>query len=87
MVGLDSNAGLSPAQPLEMLLGTYPWQTAVRGLERQLEISASTVAQRATLELLGRVIYPDPVQGMGLLHALPELGGAEPLAAALPGDL
>ncbi len=78
---------LSPAQPLEMLLGTYPWQTAVRGLERQLEISASTVAQRATLELLGRVIYPDPVQVMGLLHALPELGGAEPLAAALPGDL
>lgn len=44
---------LGPVQPLEQLLGTYDWRTPARKFERQLEVSASTVAQRAVLELLG----------------------------------
>jgi len=44
---------LGPVQPLEHLLGTYGWKTPARKFERQLEVSASTTAQRAVLELLG----------------------------------
>nr|WP_255090598.1 helix-turn-helix domain-containing protein [Vulcanococcus limneticus] len=32
-------------------------------------------------------LHPDPLQGMGLRHGLPELRGTEPLAAPLHGDL
>ena len=55
---------------------TGPWGCAIS------EPSPTRPAPTAS-----RDIYPDPVSGMGLIHALPELGGAEPLAAALHGDL
>jgi len=32
----------------------------------------------------GRKVHPDPLLGIGLCHGLPELRGAEPLAAPLP---
>jgi len=52
------------------------------GLDRQEEVGLHTQNQRQ-----GRAVHPHPLQGLGLCHGLPELRGAQPLAAPLPVDL
>ncbi len=44
-------------------------------------------ALHAKNERQGGTVHPDPLPGMGLRHAVPELRGTQPLAASLPVDL